>query len=185
MIYNNNSELLSINCKIIEMSLIDPSNYKILILTNEVIRKDVLKFEPLSYKETKTENLKMTIHNKTMQPSLNRKNLPESQVIKEKNQSPKELIQTKQPTKSQSNNNYINITEDYNYEINKNVPNENNNLMSSNNNYSAEEKKIGPLQIHISRNQIDQNDKKRNPEVDISSYNLDNYLPLKSINLLK
>ena len=95
------------------------------------------------------------------------------------------MIQTKQPTKSQSNNNYINITEDYNYEINKNVPNENKNLMSSNNNYSAEEKKIGPLQIHISRNQIDQNDKKRNPEVDISSYNLDNYLPLKSINLLK
>lgn len=157
------------------MSLIDPSNYKTLILTNDIIRNEFTKYE-LPHKETRPETQSRN-HNAAVSNSTAAK---KSILVINKQFTPQQPIETNQNiVQAKSINNYINITEDYKYEYNKNLTVDNKIVSNSVNNYSAEEKILGNLQNHITRNHLDHNANSSSPKPDLIKYHLDNYLPAK------
>jgi len=80
--------------------------------------------------------------------------------------------------KNLSQNNYINITEDYKFEYPKKIQIESKNLSHTNFNFlpSNEERKLNNIQIHVTRNILDQKDRKQLSEYDLRYKKNENYL---------
>ncbi len=117
-------------------------------------------------------------NNKFSYENMNKKrNMLKNQILKESNES-NHSQSALNINKNLSHNNYINITEDYKYEFQKNLQNEPKNLSYTNFSFlpQSEERKLNSIQIHVTRNVLDPKEKKQLSDFDLRSKKHDNYL---------
>lgn len=141
------------------------------------IEMNIMKESSLKSNEYENEVSGVT-NNKFSYENMNKKrNVLKNQILKDSNES--NLSQSAlNLNKNLSHNNYINITEDYKYEFQKNLQNEPKNLSYTNFSFlpQSEERKLNSIQIHVTRNNLDSKEKKQLSELDLRSKKHDTYL---------
>ena len=186
LIYNASNELLSINCRITDLILLFPNKYKTLIISNELFKTEAktridqnvfnskFRHEPVQ----NAQSLSSTGTRSTMNNQINKDSNIEYSCEKYFAKSNIEELNKSNRLISKNNNNYINITEDYKLEQNKNLPSsiKNFSVSSTFNNHSTlvEDKKKSNLNIQVTRNIPEQ---RMHSETDLKIFKLDNYLP--------
>lgn len=178
LVYNGNNELISINCKIIELCLINPSFYKTFYIESELRKSDMnSKIEGIrNTSELLNDNLNVN-NQRFCYNNSKKRNMLKNQILQEADETNHSQIAL-DLNKNLSQNNYINITEDYKFEYPKNIQIESKNLSHTNFNFlpTNDERKLNSIQIHVARNILDQKERKQLSEYDIKYKKHDNYL---------
>jgi len=125
---------LSINCKIVDLCLINPNSYRILYIENDIRKADnnTIKYETSALSKEQTNE--GTNHRKFISSDMTNKkrSLLKNQILKETQEA--NLVSpgnNHNNSMKSTHNNYINITEDYKYDFQKMLQNDSKNLSVS------------------------------------------------------
>lgn len=156
--------------------MINPVHYKTLLIENDIKKIEINSKHDVSSKSNEYQNeIPGISNNKLSHENIHKKrNVLKHQILKESNEN--HSHSSLQFNKNPSHNNYINITEDYKFESQKNQQNDRNNLSYTNFSLlqQSEERKLNSIQIHVTRN-VDPKEKKQSSELDLRSNKHETY----------